>query len=246
MPWARASESDRNLVCPGPLVIPRREQKSERSKEALAWGQMVHAWKATGEIRGEKGYEKHARLFDPGHVNREELWPSTGRHEVALARNTCTKSAGSLENGSDKERDEWKASHNELWEVGTADYVGEIFGDLWVDDLKTGSWPPTPPGESLQIRWYALVAARVRGYEGNVVVSITHWPRYPKGRQPVRYWDHVTQRQLEELENRLGALNSLLRSGAERVKERLNPGQEQCQFCPSALNCDEAWIPEER
>lgn len=62
--------------------------------------------------------------------------------------------------------------------VGTADWLGQLNGLAWVDDLKTG-WQ-TPEVVTPQMLFYALCwreQATHTEYRGEVVLSISHWPK---------------------------------------------------------------------
>jgi hypothetical protein len=242
------------MECPGPAVLRHApEERSARTNEAAAWGTTAHTWMATGEVRAPEGWEKLNGLFakklresgldgEAGRAFRESWWPPGGRFEVAVAIDCAGGGVGWAELGGDDAA--WKTAHPDSWVTGTLDYVGEVLGEPWIDDLKTGRWDPPPPGENVQLRLYALAALRMRDPRrpppGRVVLSMTRWPRYPLTGRPTRLWAEITPGELADFERRLRlrwALVSRLRAGdQDRVVDELVTGSH-CQFCDVGVNC---------
>jgi hypothetical protein len=246
MPWVRASELDTVLACPGSLVLPRLgdEAKSPKAREGAAWGHAMHSWKATGVVPETPGYPRHAELISARlkYADRNELWPG-GLHEVAMSRDSVTGDTRTVKALDDVA---WKAAQSATCEVGTADYVGGLFDELWVDDLKTGAWPPTPPEHSLQLRWYTMVAWFAAGSpKTGAWGTITHWPRYPKDGSPRRLGPaHYTAKVLLEFAERVSKVYRQ-HGGPLRVMS-FNPSESACKFCPSRTFCHERYDSQER
>lgn len=241
MPWTRASETDRTLVCPGSLFLPREPEsaKSEKALEAADWGTMVHLWKATGAISGRPNHEKlFLKRLKSTAIYPSTYWPEGGRHEITAAYNCRTGEVALPPEGAD---DSWKLQLPPEFLPGTTDYLGSIMGEPWVDDLKTGAWPPRGPNDSWQLKVYALCAWVLGGRDGGVYGSITHWPRYPAGGLPQRseivYYSHKQMVAIDtKIKLRYWLFNKIL-DQPQLLNEELVPGEEQCMFCPSKPYC---------
>lgn len=234
MPFARASELDRLLECPGSAFLPRAP---DRPIEAGQWGRMVHRWKATGVVVPEPEFPNHEHLFrerlDLIRPDREALWPGGG-HEIAVGLSTATGAAAAF-GGPPEDGDAWKAALPDDWISGTLDYRGEILDALWVEDLKTGRNAPEPTIH--QLTFYVLVAHRVAWpTPPRALASVFHWPRYPRHVPGTRHWRTVAQTELAAFEERLRRLR--LRVLARDPRD-LNPGPH-CTFCPSRPHCPAA------
>lgn len=242
--WTRASESNRVLVCLGSLFLPQtpESEKSERSKEAIDWGVMVHAWKQTGAIQGRPNHEKLflKRLRETG-INRDDYWPPTGRHEVTMAYNCLTGEVVTYD-GSDV--DDWKEGLTAEYIGGTADYLGTIMGEPWVCDLKTGSWPPVQPEESWQVKVYDLCAWVLGGRQGGTYGSIQWWPRYPADGLPQLIGPvYFTERDMIAIDTKVKLrylMFTKILDEPQRLNDELNPAIETCKFCPSRKFCTKA------
>jgi hypothetical protein len=228
-------------VCSGGAIIKGVDEKSEAAKVAADWGTMVHHWKATGEIKTVNGRENLPPLFmkklRESSVEREQWWPSTLTHEIAVAVNPLRQYAEYR--GADG--DAWKRSFGADWCTGTVDGYDWLFDSvLWVDDLKTGKEAPIEDHIE-QLRFYALGLARVIDYRGPVHLTVTHWPRYPVIGTPQRTGVVMEQDELLDFEKRLAALRDTilyLRDGGN-VNDELNPGDKQCAWCPGRGGCPE-------
>lgn len=241
MAFARASSLDRLLKCYGDAVLVGGvDQRSESTKIAADWGTMVHGWKETGTIEVVNGRKNLVPLFEKkireSGVRREEWWPATMTHEVALAVKPFQVYAE--HRGTREEKDAWKAGQSDEWATGTLDGFDWMFDVLWVDDLKTGRFVSLEEYEE-QLRFYALGASRVLGYSGPVNVTLTHWPRYPVIGKPQRFGRVIEQDELNWFEKRLVDLrDSILRAKEDRAKLELFAG-EHCTFCRSRSVCPE-------
>lgn len=206
----RASESDRALICPASLTLPRHLDAYPRDKTELAagLGTLTHYWKETGDWAPEwasdgdiQTLSKKLRLSG---VQREQYWrPETGEHEVSFALQLLTLKL-ELFRGPRDAADAWKKSFDPLvFLTGTIDWLEPATRDTHarVDDLKTGSWQPDHK-ESKQLRSYLLVPWILVGmpmiWIG--VQSMTWWPRYRLDAKPmvrgkkvsaVSLWEHL-------------------------------------------------------
>lgn len=124
-------------------------------------------------------------------VDRNTVWPpEEGQHEVTFALHLDTLALHLYEgcrDGADAWKKEWDRAQ---YLTGTIDWLrwSATESTAWVDDLKTGHWPPDPK-ESRQLRSYLLVpwvqAGAQTDWRG--LVTITHWEKYPKAGRPKRY-----------------------------------------------------------
>lgn len=242
MPFARASELDRLLACPGSLVLPRSGEKSERAQEAADFGTMVHTWKETGEVPSSRqGLTLKKKLKETG-VTREQYW-SAGLHEVPLAYNVATGEARALVLPAPTDsKNAWKAGFGEDWVVGTADYVGLLLDSPWVDDLKTGKnaeWLDYKYQQAFYLMTWTLFTehALIPGRS-----TITHWPRYPISGKPARYGTTLDENFFAEFQDKLKRLKHdktklvELKERGMDVISRLTDGV-QCVYCPSKPSC---------
>lgn len=200
MSWSRASSTERNLACPASAVLPSLDSPGA----AADWGRFCHKWMETGSVlhlkdldtSTNKKYEKLLKeKIQLSGVDREALWPSDGEFETPMGIK-CSGNAWevlALERTGDEE---WRKKFSDEWAVGRLDYKGDWFGTPWVDDFKTGQLPDL---DSPQVMFYALGCWLLAGLppEG-VVVTITHWPKYPKHLPPVRYPSTKTPEQLTQ------------------------------------------------
>ena len=243
MPWTRASELDRAVVCPASTHLDRVVPASESLRDAAAWGDLVHKWKETGKWDVDTvATRRRSAALAAGGVSREDLWPDTGAHEVAFALHTKNRIAAKCDLTTREEREAWKLSFNDEWITGTADYVGVHEGHVWVDDLKTGNpdYLPRDPWDAWQLKFYALCAALAGGTAGGTAdfayVSITSWPRYPADGIPNRVFSGATRVEL------LGTVLPLLEHArvAALVSRDLSVDAvagDHCKFCKSAPVC---------
>ncbi len=232
----RCSESDRAVICPASLVLPRTRVPNAKRDAAAAWGTDCHGWVETGRTDNEA--VEHKALLSG--IRREDWWPAGGRHEVTFAIHLPTRvvhlydEAVQLAVDSNISRDGWKAAFiGPEWLTGTIDYLGTRKGRPWVDDLKTGRWP-VDPRKSRQLRSYALLPWILEGCPIDALYyrSITHWPRYPLAELPTR----------TGLEHPLTGLDLMthlddLRWSVEHPDEA-NPTEDGCRFCESKNDCD--------
>lgn len=242
MPFARASELDRLLACPGSIVLPRMDNRSERAKEAADFGTMVHRWKETGNVpAGRPGLTLKKKIKESG-VDRNALW-AEGLHEVPVALNVVTGEPRALVVPvSTEKKDAWKAAHGPEWVTGTADYVGMLLDLPWVDDLKTGR-KVDYIDYRYQQGFYSLVWTLFQMKElAPCRSTITHWPKYPIPDPPTRFGTVLEpdffadfQHKLRTLYNDSLRLRKLQEDGMD-VVSRLTDGA-QCIYCPSKLSC---------
>jgi hypothetical protein len=231
-PWARASELDRVLSCPASAHLARIQ---DSPGEAAQWGTLVHRWKETGEWpEDNQATRRRQRALEAAGVTRESLWPSGGRHEVTFA--LCVRSAFvEAYTGPPEGANAWKASWNDQWITGTMDYMGDVLGDPWVDDLKTGNPAHALPG--WQFRAYAVAAWGLAEARRQLQLSVTYWPRYPADGPPRRVWSapveaHTISRWCTELTTARDAVLRSQRNHATRIGGH-------CTFCRCRPHCPE-------
>lgn len=250
MPFARASELDRLLECAGSArgVLPRAEDDPgyvvpENTARGRTWGTVCHEWSETGIIPANEAYAKTlVRKIRESKMDRLRQWPAEGEHEVALAYNVVTGRAVRCRppTGSGREyRENWKAGFDLEWVTGTLDYVWELIGTPWVDDLKTGRFLSSTEHEAQQ-SFYALAWGLVK--YGEIVETrstLTHWPKYPLQAGPRRYGSVFTVEHLTRFARKLAALRERVLDYQRRRTHknlRLVVG-EWCRFCPSKSAC---------
>ena len=243
MPWTRASELERTLECQSSLILPQNHEKSKSAMEAAAWGTIAHHWKALGTLPTTvPGYDNLLTLFEKRKEtwpDREALWPSHGKHEVAVGLDCLTGAVAWNEEEDGEKRDAWKQSLPESWISGTLDYHSDLFGTPWVDDLKTGREPPDYARHP-QFLFYGLVAYRLAVSSGDLpdhlLLSCTHWPRYPIDHGATRKYAHVTAETLDVFQKRLRLAYDNWRWQRDKQRPDPVPG-DHCQWCPARMSC---------
>jgi hypothetical protein len=224
------------------LVLPRAETKSERAQEAADFGTLVHKWKETGdEGKGRLATTLKKKLKETG-VKREEYWYG-GLHEVPLAFNVLTTESKALVLPlSSEDKDEWKASFGPEWVVGTADFVGLLLGQPWLDDLKTGrevEWLDYRYQQTFYLMTWTLFSEHELKPGRS---TITHWPRYPIPNKPKRFGTVLEVDDYLDFQSKLTRLYkdaAKLREDKENgmdVIPRLTDGA-QCVYCPAKTSC---------
>jgi hypothetical protein len=225
----RASESDRSVICPAALVLPRTREANAKRDKAAAWGKAMHSWVETGATDDE-AVERKVLLSG---IDRAVYWPDSGRHEVTFA---IDLSDGLLKpyKGPRALADEWKAAHTGYrWLTGTIDYLGTHKGRPWVSDLKTGNWP-VDAKKSRQLRSYLLYPWLLEGrpLDATYYRSIDQWPRYPLDNLPVRNGLDAPVTGLDLATH----LDDLL--WAAEHPEVANPTTDGCRFCECRPHCN--------
>ncbi len=204
---------------------------------------MIHHWKETGEwLEDTQPTRRRRAALEAGGVSREDLWPSTGLHEVAFALHTPSGTVERCDLPTREEKDAWKQAHDDEWITGTCDYLGSLMGEPWVDDLKTGTYGLSEnPWDLRQMRFYAVCAGLLSAHSTATHVSLTMWPRYPADGVPRQIWaEPATREQL------MGELAALEQARQNAVMSRAlstpvaDPGAH-CDFCKSKPACP-AWV----
>ncbi len=206
--------------------------------EAAGWGTTLHTWKEAGHwgATTERVIQpRMAALAKSGH-SRESLYPDTGTHEVSYALHTQARVVERFVSDDRDKREAWKLSWDSEWVTGTTDYEGDILGEPWTDDLKSGRFVPDDPFDLWQLRLYAVCLAILTHAE-QVHVSVTHWPRYPASSAPRRLWtpEPIPSTRL------LGETLPLLEAARKRVvaswdRPDARPG-EHCTYCSCKQVC---------
>jgi hypothetical protein len=240
VPFARASSLDRLLKCAGDAILDGGvDTRSPSTLVAADWGTMGHGWKETGRVEVVNGRKSLVPLMEKkiklSGIKREQWWPETMRHEIALA--VKPGEAYATYEGTREEKEAWKAAQSDEWATGTLDGYDWMFDVLWVDDLKTGRFVSLEEYQE-QLRFYALGAARLLDYRGPVYVTLTHWPRYPVINEPSRFGRTIEQDELLAFEKRLSDLRDRILRARESKKIELVAG-EHCTFCRSKTVCPE-------
>lgn len=240
MPWARASALDRHIECsaaswltradrgewqPGYLVTewtPPPQEPPPDDSVLAEWGTQMHLAKEGSPLAADPWLS----WMDP---HRETLYPSAlGRHEVPFGL-CCRTGAIELWTERDGDPDRWKRSRGPSFVTGTVDWWGHLpSGEPWVDDLKTGWYPPAVTHPQLLL--YALVASRV-AKSATVRISVTHWRR--GWEDPERKWQQVGPATLEAFEDELRAAYRRA-VGPHGPVPRPGP---HCRYCPSGPVC---------
>lgn len=244
MPFARASELDRLLLCAGSTWLTRVDTRPAYVKKMAEWGTQAHHWKATGEIPNTAPGRLLKRRVEASGIKRDELWPEKDRHEVGMAYNVVTQESR-MEYGRDLVfLDNWKAGFDDRWVTGTTDYAGDLLGTPWIDDLKTGNQADLDKFRA-QLTFYSLVLSTFE-YKGpkECRVTVTHWPKYPVTGLPRRFGGVIGSDELSKFQTALSALRDLIllaRTSQDDSKERLLVPGEQCTYCPSKSVCGKAY-----
>lgn len=219
---------ERAEKCPPSTFLPH--VKSDPSVHAKA-GAAVHRYLC---LVSEVGAEAALELVDKEfrHIC-EAIDLSTLPHaspegwafEVAFAWDPARDTARELYRGSG-ERDYGDVEEHEV--PGTADVIGLSDEDtVVVLDLKNGWRRLGAPGESLQLGFYAVAAARTTG----ATRAIVGWVRLADG-TPKYEWAELDAIDLDAMAERLKAV---LQFAAEEKLE-LHEG-DHCTYCPAFLQC---------
>lgn len=235
MPWARVSAAERWLVCPASTVLPQDERPPGAS---ALWGTDVHHWAATGVVPDSGNGWAHLiqQRVDRHPGLRERLWPAgEGRHELSFAIGPDGRVRHTFHHPDQATREKWKAQQDPDVVTGTADWVGDILGEVWIEDLKTGKFPQPPTIPQLRVE-------TVLAPDGwPATTSVLHWPRYPTAAPPVRTlhgWTHgeveQTRRDIQDAHSgHLEAANDLSAGRAIRAVTG-----DHCRWCPSQRHCE--------
>lgn len=253
MPWSRASELSRAVACPASTHLPRAPRESSGAAE---WGTVVHAWAETGRWDPDNlATRRRAAALVGAGVTREALWPGPGEHEVSFALHTRNRVCARERHPDRAARDTWCSGFDSEWLTGTADWVGEWFGEPWIEDLKTGVGHPVDyaghndgtvapdggdPWDLWQLRFYAAAELLWRPDAAGVWVSVLWWPRYPADSVPLRIGPRRVDR--AEVTGLTVPLLETARVAREASLDSVDarPGEEQCRWCPSKGHCP-AW-----
>ena len=224
---------ERAEKCPPSTFLPH--VKSDPSVHAKA-GAAVHRYLC---LVSEVGAEAALELVDKEfrHIC-EAIDLSTLPHaspegwafEVAFAWDPARDTARELYRGSG-ERDYGNVEEHEV--PGTADVIGLSDEDtVVVLDLKNGWRRLGAPGESLQLGFYAVAAARTTG----ATRAIVGWVRLADG-TPKYEWAELDAIDLDAMAERLKAvLQFAAEEKADVTKIELHEG-DHCTYCPAFLQC---------
>lgn len=229
--WVSASALKRALICPASTVLPRSKKPfSKNAKSAADFGTKAHTYVEDGIIL--PGMEEWCSRID-----RDKLYPSRGWHEVVAYYNPVTEEFGLRPpgDGPRTHRDYDWIPDEAL--VGTIDFLCPAKGGRWwVDDLKTTSMFPPGPDDP-QMLFAGTVISHV--FDCEVVSTITHVPRYPKGREPRRQRCDITRDFAKRYKEKL----DIVYARHVLEKQRQQNGiitdiySEHCKYCPSRTYC---------
>lgn len=232
--WVTASQLKRAMACPASMVLKQSDKPySKNATKAAEFGTNAHHYLETGEIR--PGVEEWASRF-----SRDKIYPPDGWHEAIAWYRPDTGEMGLKPpgDGPRKHRD-----YDSLYEyalVGTLDYVNLKCADVpIVDDLKTTTWFPPPPNAP-QLKFAGMVISHI--FNTEVILSVTHIPRYPKGKGPMRAKYRLTKGEAAIFKIKLDALYEafMLESRRQRLGQKLSTVKNsECKFCPSRFVCPE-------
>jgi len=226
---------ERAEKCPPSTFLPH--VKSDPSVNAKA-GAAVHRYLC---LVSEVGAEAALELVDKEfrHIC-EAIDLSTLPHaspegsacEVSFAWDPARDTARELYRGSG-ERDYKDVEEHEV--PGTADVVGLSDEDtVVVLDLKNGWRRLGAPGESLQLGFYAVAAARTTG----ATRAIVGWVRLADG-TPKYEWAELDAIDLDAMAERLKVVLERAakeKAGATLKSLELHEG-DHCTYCPAFLQC---------
>jgi hypothetical protein len=226
--WARPSELHRAIHCPASTVLPKTP---DTTGPAAQWGKEVHSWKETGLPPTPRVHKWLAEMPRDAEEIRKDFWPG-GHHEVLLKLS---------EDGTPAALVEWdetarKAFFKDGMVRGIADHLG--LGVVWhLSDLKTGRFPPEDEVDTLeQLLIYADIWLRLWPREPGMLLSIDHWPRYPKGHEPTRYGPKYVEREYVDDWHHTQLIPARRLSEGPHAKDDARPGP-WCQYCKSAPFC---------
>jgi hypothetical protein len=219
-------------------VLPQTpdSEKSDYVKNLADLGKAYHHWSETGEIPASltPGHKKRLAKID-----RAELWPEDGRHEVAYAYDVLTRQFKELGRGRDAYAGSGVAELPDWTVTGTVDYEGPA----WVDDLKTGKYG----ADWVQLDFGAAAIGTTQG-AGEVTQTTTLIPMSPQSAEPARELQTQSPEAREEFLADLETLYGrvlVARGQLKRGSLRVFPEQKRCQYCPARAACpNPAELPE--
>lgn len=231
-PITTGSGLERVAVCPGSAVLPQTGATSDDAER----GRVIHRFL---EIAGKDRAAALAEVPDDLRPACEALdlakLPTNPRlyaAEVAFAYHTVTGKARELGRGIGRKYD---CATTEI--AGTADVIALLEPDaVFVADFKTG-WSRRPrAAQSLQLRFYALAAARAYGRTHAVVQMIRV---FDDGEV---YTDEATLDafDLDSFALDLGTLASEIEGARQLYAEGVEPEMVEgahCRWCPAFPRC---------
>lgn len=216
-----ASRIDLALACVGSCVLPACRESSAAADD----GTTIHRFLERARVDRAAAL---AEIADEDVRERCEaidlsIIPAGAESEVAMAWSPVTGRAERLDVAGHR------AYPRDGRYCGTADLVGQVGGNVWIADWKTGHAPDA--ATSWQLRTLALMAARIAGTPGAVVSMI----QIDQGGGC-----HVDQHGLDFAD--IDETETALRRLAERIDAAqgtvptLSPGVH-CRYCPALRQC---------
>ncbi len=232
-PLMTGSGIERYALCPGSAVLPRVETISDDAER----GRTIHAFL---EAVNKDGREKALAAVPDDlrsacealDVTRLPTDPKRFAAEVAFALDTVTGKARELGRGIGRKYD---CAPTEI--AGTADVVALLEEDgVFVADFKSGWSRRTAAKDSLQLRFYALAAARAYGRTRAVVQVIRVF-------EDGETWTDEASLDTFDLDSfamDLAALASAIEADRKLYAEGVEPALVEgshCRWCPAFARC---------
>jgi hypothetical protein len=232
-PILTGSGLERVALCPASVVLPRVEATSDDAER----GKTIHAFLEGVNREGrEKALEavpeELRAACEALDTSKLPTDPARYAAEVAFAYDTVTGKARELGRGIGRR---YECASTEI--AGTADVTALLDDDgVFVADFKSGWSRRTAARESMQLRFYALAAARAYGRTRAVV-------------QVIRVFDDgetwtdeaaLDAFDLDSFALDLGALASSVEGDRKLFAEGVEPEMvegPQCRWCPAFSRC---------
>jgi hypothetical protein len=230
------SEAQRLAICIGGAVLPRAGRRTAGATAGSVRHRYFERVNAVGREAALAEVEEPWRSVLEA-VNLDGLGLADGSlaSEVAFAWDWERDTARELGRGTD--RDYAEVGDTEI--PGTVDAVGLVGEDaVYVGDYKSEFLHVPPPRGNLQLRLYALMAARAYGRSRAVVEIVRPRRDEPawRDRAELDAFDLVmVADNARDLAERVMAARVAFENG---VEPRLVTG-EHCRYCPSVTHCPE-------
>jgi hypothetical protein len=230
------SEAQRLAICIGGAVLPRAGRRTAGATAGSVRHRYLERVNAVGREAALAEVEEPWRSVLEA-VNLDGLGLADGSlaSEVAFAWDWERDTARELGRGTD--RDYAEVGDTEI--PGTVDAVGLVGDDaVYVGDYKSEFLHVPPPRDNLQLRLYALMAARAYGRSRAVVEIVRPRRDEPAWRERAELdaFDLVMiADDARALAERVMAARAAFAAG---IEPRLVTG-EHCRYCPSVTHCPE-------
>lgn len=232
-PLMTGSGVERHALCPASAVLPRVETISDDAERGKAIHAFLEAVNRDGREKALAAVPDDLRAAcEALDTSRLPTDPARFAAEVAFAYDTVSGKARELGRGIGRRYD---VAPTEI--AGTADVIALLDDDgVYVSDFKSGWSRRTAAKDSLQLRFYALAAARAYGRTRAVVQVIRVF-------EDGETWtDEATLDafDLDAFALDLGALASQIEGDRKLYAEGVEPQQVEgshCRWCPAFARC---------